>query len=1416
MPVNVDSLLALAESAVSKRRLAAACVRYRRVLAAEPGNPRASMGLGSALLERGRFAEALPALRYAIDAGMGGDDAQLKLGRCLRGLGQTQAAVTELEKVAPGSPRRADACDLAGQTYADRKDAAGSDWFARALDANPAYLPARVHWAALLDELGQPQKSVEHLEAALTAATDNFMVYQALDGVLRRLPNADAAIERLDRIVRSQPPAMDAKWGYTLLEFGKTDLALTLALATLDAESKPSTVGTPPLMSLPVFVAQQAGIATGHIFTGIERTFTPWDPLMRLVLKIVDRRPSSLADVEKRLATLDPAIEARWAEALHQERRYEQAARHAANALSRDLGNVALFQVFGEVVKDVADRATRGLLIDTIERAVIQSGDERARAWWGSTLFGLGNLDQARQFLEPLVTSSASVQASVYLARIAAVREEFDAAAAYYVDALTPATSDGDTVGLLLSAIGDLAPRLTRREGVLEKVAAFLNGFPDTSAHLTWATHLARLGEDEAAVRRLDITLQHGLTPLMAFEVAPGDGDWAQRLPRLRARLEAIARAESSAAVKSSYARMLTTIGRHEEAADYFTQAAALDVDDSTSVGEAAAALARAGKRADALQRYEAATVDGALDDAAYDQWAHTLRDFDVESGVSHTLAQWLGANVLAGESMDWAALDAATTVQQRRVNKLADAVCRDVDTGAPFMHCGITLGNHGYHDIAARMFERAEQLAPTLDYAPLNLGWALMVLERYDEALQACDRAIKQLTANRSIDGVFKAHYFRGLVYVAREERLPASAAFEQAFASIEAAPEMIAADDRVRVYLSWATLLADERRYDEAFEKLRHAAGQPTGQFWVRFREGDILMRMRRHGEAIAHFRSGSAPPEDDDYRAYPPHVIAEALEAQGRYTAARPEWKTALETYQSKFAGALRRRDVNYCLNFAQALVEADRDFVRASIVLAAARVFDARQHAVHVALANVLREIARTPRAHPRARRSLPQVILRRPAAVPASYDEPDLQARARWQAWDTGKTAERILLARRKSGETVATCVELGELYSVIDEDEPAKEAFQAALARDADCIRAYVGLGHIALRAGDFTEAIRSYRAALRRAPTDLTTRAALARAQLRAGSLEDAETEYQQLRELADPDPDTMIGLAETFIETADRRRRDNDRRGAVAKYTGAIEQLTGAIALYDRPEERHGSIATLGAARYLRGYAQLQLGRIRGVAEARRLTGRAREDFEACKQVNAAARRALDRITEERQSTAARTRIERSAPMLITTGALIILVYAIVAVIAGRPVYGPTLMISDQTIALSKIPADMGAKLLPLRSEAFTNSQALLDRLTRVLGEADAQRVGPAILRHTEEVFRQSWQPITLETFAALAFGSLIFIVAAAYLRDLTSLKLPGVQLEKSAADRRDDATAVPIEIPFEQQTLGVSPKN
>lgn len=353
---------------------------------------------------------------------------------------------------------------------------------------------------------------------------------------------------------------------------------------------------------------------------------------------------------------------------------------------------------------------------------------------------------------------------------------------------------------------------------------------------------------------------------------------------------------------------------------------------------------------------------------------------------------------------------------------------------------------------------------------------------------------------------------------------------------------------------------------------------------------------------------------------------------------------------------------------------------------------------------------------------------------------------------------------------------------------------------------------AHKGLGECLIRLGDPNGAIRSLETALKLAP-DLEAQLLAAQAFRRAEKLDEAETAYRRVLRVTRNHVDALVGLGELYLDLAERRADQRDSAGLAELYSKAISELTRAVNAFDSKEAPFTVASRKSSTLYLLAYAQVQLHQTSLIARDRTLINSAIRNFRACSESHVKAigeghlkaQRALDSILEDRPSFL-RSWAERSGGTLVMALAGLLFVVAQVGLFEGRPMRHELLIFnplsSETQLVLKDMPGEVATKIRSIETRTFRSSEDANQWLKGFVGNEPYTKFGSQIVATAKPgPLTVEWQNLDLAYYLALTFGSVLLMIAGAYLPQLTSLKLGGVQLEKASAERVETRKTIAI---------------
>jgi tetratricopeptide (TPR) repeat protein len=191
-------------------RLDEAEAGYRRVLAAEPGNPDALHLLGLAAYQSGRAPEAVDLIRRAI-AIRAKPAYWYNLGHAYLSCEAYPAAEEAFREAVTLAPTHAEALFHLGNMLRAREDKEGAiDYYRRAAATKPDFADAHANLGLLTSEIGDAAEAIEHLERAHQLRPDDVEFLANL-GVARTRVSTTKAIADFRRVLTLKPDHFNAR-----------------------------------------------------------------------------------------------------------------------------------------------------------------------------------------------------------------------------------------------------------------------------------------------------------------------------------------------------------------------------------------------------------------------------------------------------------------------------------------------------------------------------------------------------------------------------------------------------------------------------------------------------------------------------------------------------------------------------------------------------------------------------------------------------------------------------------------------------------------------------------------------------------------------------------------------------------------------------------------------------------------------------------------------------------------------------------------------------------------------------------------------------------------------------------------------------------------------------------------------------
>jgi Flp pilus assembly protein TadD len=435
----------------------------------------------------------------------------------------------------------------------------------------------------------------------------------------------------------------------------------------------------------------------------------------------------------------------------------------------------------------------------------------------------------------------------------------------------------------------------------------------------------------------------------------------------------------------------------------------------------------------------------------------------------------------------------------------------------------------------------------------------------------------------------------------------------------------------------------------------------------------------------------------------------------------------------------------------------------------------------------------------------------------------SYNKPkDLEAigSAHWRAWDAFQKLKSIFEDELERNDSAKVRAFLGRVQKAMGETADAEEHLLQAVKLDPTLANVFNDLGAIKASHDDFKGAIEYFERAINIEPHNFGYKSNLAEAYQKTERFDEAEKTYQKLLGIAPSHVDSLIGLAETYAAMGDAALQGSSSADAEMMFKQAIVFYTKVIDFEthaDRSREGEPFEASkrikpreLNAIYYSRGYARASL----YDAQSRKseiLLFQARNDFRKVTKFEAdenfhKAKRALSKIYERLSPLSSQNIEQRTGPIFISFLAFLLFGLSLAAFFIGRPeLSSPAFVLTDKTSAVLKsldLPQQAVQRIDVLVGKEFANREGLLAAVKLLTGEEVYKTYEPILLSQPLQAPAElQWKPVKLHSFALMAFGSLIFMVAGLYLQQISKLKFGSIEIEKSSVEQISSSGALSI---------------
>lgn len=224
-------------------RLPDARTQFLAVLQQDPNLAAAHDGLGETALAEHNYGESVKHFQAALDQVPAANRLHYSLAMAYRGMGDLAKAKQHLAQHGTVGVRPADPLVdvlpelMQGEhvhlirgrmAFAAGRFEEAAKSFAKAVEADPESVRARVNWGTALAKSGEEDQAIEQFRAALQREPDNTNALFNLGSMLKDRKEFDAALKQFDAILKKNPSDLDAvlKSAKCLTALGRGDEAV--------------------------------------------------------------------------------------------------------------------------------------------------------------------------------------------------------------------------------------------------------------------------------------------------------------------------------------------------------------------------------------------------------------------------------------------------------------------------------------------------------------------------------------------------------------------------------------------------------------------------------------------------------------------------------------------------------------------------------------------------------------------------------------------------------------------------------------------------------------------------------------------------------------------------------------------------------------------------------------------------------------------------------------------------------------------------------------------------------------------------------------------------------------------------------------------------------------------------------------
>jgi len=386
--------------------------------------------------------------------------------------------------------------------------------------------------------------------------------------------------------------------------------------------------------------------------------------------------------------------------------------------------------------------------------------------------------------------------------------------------------------------------------------------------------------------------------------------------------------------------------------------------------------------------------------------------------------------------------------------------------------------------------------------------------------------------------------------------------------------------------------------------------------------------------------------------------------------------------------------------------------------------------------------------------------------------------------------------------------------DMADLYLKFEDAGEADKLYKSVSQIDSDFVAAVLGCGIVASKKNKYKDAIAAFKKAIVLDPQDYFIKTNLADAYTKNGDADEAEKCYMDIISIDPYNMDALTGLGELYKNLGDLALEKDNKGDAEDYYESAKKRLLEVLLMQKinlnsgTPPSRKLAHNEISAINYSLGYIESKLYETKkgGLFSDKRSLNKAKEYFLSVKPGTDTYNKAQSSITKIIKALSQYSFLNSKAgSVVVIIASLLILLLIQGAFFYGKPreVYGVTIPQKELLSLLHTEGLDsLKQQFTDLSDKSFSSVEKMLEAFKTVTDKLKIEKpIDPqGIMLISDKKFLR-WEPIGEVTYVSMTLALLIFTIAGFFMRQLSKLKVGGIELEKTSSDQLSMSQSVGV---------------